>query len=166
MLILSPGTGRQVTLFLLRSLCPFWRSEIRTVYFSCWTPTRVCVATTLFIVYVKWMDITAESRRVSQSETARSTVCFVKAIWCCFHPLNRVFNMHLIGLLLCVTELEWKSTLSRNPSQCKLHVNRNTLQQVEKFNYLGVIFTSDGIFFYLFYLFLGARDRKVIESSP
>jgi len=34
--------------------------------------------------------------------------------------------------------------LSTNPSQCTLQVNGNTLQQVEKIKYLGVLFTSDG----------------------
>ena len=33
---------------------------------------------------------------------------------------------------------------SRNPDQCVLQVNRETLKQVEKFKYLGVAFTSDG----------------------
>jgi len=36
------------------------------------------------------------------------------------------------------------SCLPRNPSQCKLQVSGNTLHQVEKFKYLGVVFTSDG----------------------
>ena len=34
--------------------------------------------------------------------------------------------------------------LSRNPGQCVLQVNGATLKQVEKFKYLGVVFTSDG----------------------
>ena len=34
--------------------------------------------------------------------------------------------------------------LSRNPDQCVLQVNGATLKQVEKFEYLGVAFTSDG----------------------
>jgi len=34
--------------------------------------------------------------------------------------------------------------LSTNPRQCVRQVNGNTLQQVDKFNYLGVLFTSDG----------------------
>ena len=35
--------------------------------------------------------------------------------------------------------------LSRNPDQCVLQVNGATLKQVEKFKYLGVAFTSDGM---------------------
>ena len=35
--------------------------------------------------------------------------------------------------------------LSRNPYQCVLQVNEATLKQVEKFEYLGVAFTSDGM---------------------
>ena len=34
--------------------------------------------------------------------------------------------------------------LLRNPDQCALQVNGETLKQVEKFRYLGVVFTSDG----------------------
>jgi len=34
--------------------------------------------------------------------------------------------------------------LSRNTKQCMLQVSGNTLQQVEKFKYLGMVFTSDG----------------------
>jgi hypothetical protein len=34
--------------------------------------------------------------------------------------------------------------LSRKPAQCVLHVSGATLKQVEKFKYLGVVFTSDG----------------------
>jgi len=34
--------------------------------------------------------------------------------------------------------------LSRRPRQCILQVTRNTLQQVETFKYLEVVFTSDG----------------------
>ena len=33
--------------------------------------------------------------------------------------------------------------LSRNPDQCALQVNGATLNQVEKFKYFGVAFTSD-----------------------
>ena len=35
--------------------------------------------------------------------------------------------------------------LSRNPDQCVLQVNGATMKQVEKFKYLGVAFTSDGM---------------------
>jgi len=34
--------------------------------------------------------------------------------------------------------------LSRNPRKCMLQVSGNTLQQVEKFKYLGVVFMNDG----------------------
>ena len=35
-------------------------------------------------------------------------------------------------------------SLSKNPIRWRQHVNSNTLQQAEKFKYLGVVFTSDG----------------------
>ena len=34
--------------------------------------------------------------------------------------------------------------LLRNPDQCVLQVNGAILEQVEKFKYLGIAFTSDG----------------------
>jgi len=34
--------------------------------------------------------------------------------------------------------------LSRRPRQCILQVSRNTLQQVQTFKYLGMVFTSGG----------------------
>jgi len=44
-------------------------------------------------------------------------------------------------------EISTKTTevmcLSRYPSQCALPVSSSILEQVEKFKYLGVIFTSD-----------------------
>ncbi|CAM1325865.1 Uncharacterised protein r2_g3477 [Pycnogonum litorale] len=33
---------------------------------------------------------------------------------------------------------------SRRPEQCTLHFSRTPLKRVEKFKYLGVVFTSDG----------------------
>ena len=40
-----PLAGRQVTVFLLRRLCPCRRSYITTVQRWCWTPTMVCAVT-------------------------------------------------------------------------------------------------------------------------
>ena len=65
--------------------------------------------------------------------------------------VNRVFSTHQIDFLLRVTKQERKSALkievfclSRSPRQCILHVSENTLQQVQTFKYLGVVFASDG----------------------
>jgi len=61
--------------------------------------------------------------------------------------------MQLIDFLLRAAKQERKSALknwgsllclSRRPKQCILHVSENTLQQVETFKYLGVVFTSGG----------------------
>jgi len=63
---------------------------------------------------------------------------------------STVFSMHSIGFLPRATDPEWKSSLnievlclSPNPRQCIRQVNGNTLRQVYKFKYLGVVFTSD-----------------------
>ena len=42
------------------------------------------------------------------------------------------------------TEITKVLCLSTNPRQCMLQASGNTLQQVETFKYLGVIFASDG----------------------
>ena len=36
---------RQITVFLLRNLCPCRRSQITTVHRGCWTQTRACAVT-------------------------------------------------------------------------------------------------------------------------
>jgi len=62
-----------------------------------------------------------------------------------------VFSTRLIGFLLRATKQEQKSALKkievlcllRRPRQCILQMSRNTLQQVEAFKYLGVVFMSD-----------------------
>ena len=77
------------------------------------------------------------------------TVCFLRTIWCCLRLLNRAFNMHSIVFLLRATKPEWKLALKRprylclqKPRKCMLQVSGIALQQVEKFKYLGVVFTS------------------------
>ena len=55
-----------------------------------------------------------------------SSAC-TRSVFCCWHH-------HQKSEVLC---------LSRNPRQCTLQVSGNTLQQVEKFKYLRVVFTSD-----------------------
>jgi len=59
--------------------------------------------------------------------------------------------MHSIGFLLRATVPERQSApkipryyVSTNQRQCILQVSGNTQQQVEKFKYLGVVFTIDG----------------------
>ena len=47
------------------------------------------------------------------------------------------------GMRVSVAKTE-TLVLSRKPSQCTLHVSGTSLRQVEKFKYLGVVFTSDG----------------------
>jgi len=49
---------------------------------------------------------------------------------------------HRAGTKICVKKIEVLCLL-RRPRQCFLQVSGNTLQQVETFNYLGVVFTSD-----------------------
>jgi len=96
---------------------------------------------------------TAGFQTVTPSSTGlSSTFAFCGGIGtACVDLLNRVFNTLFIDFLLRATKQERKSAqkikvlwLSRHPRQCILHVSENTLQQVETFMYLGVVFTSDG----------------------
>ena len=64
--------GRQGTVFLLRRLCPCWRSKVATIHRWCWTPTRVCAVTTpLRSLYT--LD-TQLSTSISLLDAARPTV--------------------------------------------------------------------------------------------
>jgi len=89
---------------------------------------------------------------MSLLEAPRWTTCLLRPIWCCLNLLNRAFYMHLICFLLRATKPEMKSAqkmseilcLSRIIRQFRLQVSGNTLQQVEKFKYIGVVFTRDG----------------------
>jgi len=51
-----PVTGRQVTVFLLRSLCPCRESYNTTVHRWCWAPTRVCSVTAPFHSLHQWFS--------------------------------------------------------------------------------------------------------------
>jgi len=76
---------------------------------------------------------------MSQSGAAGSTAYFLHTIWCWLHVLNIL--QHALdrfsaacekyrGRLLC---------LSTNPRQCMRQVSGNTLQQVEKVKYPGMV---------------------------
>ena len=47
------------------------------------------------------------------------------------------------GMTICMTKTE-NMCLSRHPAVCSFQINKVTLQQAEKFKYLGVAFSSDG----------------------
>jgi len=114
-------------------------------------PPLVCIGHRhgcVFIVDLNWID---SNSRVDERITVGScTVCFLRTLWYCLHPLSRFFKMHSVGFLLRVTEPEWKLAvknevvcLSRNPRQRTLQASGFALQQEERFKYLGVVFTSD-----------------------
>ena len=89
---------------------------------------------------------------VRRLEIAKSVVCYSLMIWFCFFStesgLQRALNSfadacNIAGMKISTAKTEVLH-LSRNPDQCVLQVNGETLKQVEKFKYLGVAFTSDG----------------------
>jgi len=74
-------------------------------------------------------------------------------IWFCFLPLNLTSIKCALNDFAAVCDnagMKISSTktevlhLSRNPDQYSLQVSGASLKQVEKFKYLGVVFTSDG----------------------
>ena len=87
--------------------------------------------------------------RVSLMGAAGTTICILRTIWHCLHSLKRVFNMHLIGFLLCATKREWKVAprcgFSPEPqaSTCcnwvAIYWSRRGSSK-----YIVVVFTSDG----------------------
>jgi len=78
---------------------------------------------------------------------------FLRTNWCCMRGssqqgLQRAFDRFSVmcdqaGTKISTTKIE-VLCISRRPRQCILQVSENTLQQVETFKYLGVVFTSDG----------------------
>ena len=96
-----------------------------------------CVLSPLpFVVYMNSMD---SHSRVDEGVTAGSCrlICLLFADeLACFYPVNRAFNMHLIGFQLRAIKREWKVARTRprcyvtprNPRQCILQVSGNALQ--------------------------------------
>jgi len=109
-------------------------SKITAVRCGCWTPTRVCAVTTsLHRLYEFDRQVTAESTRVSLLVAEGSTDCILQTIWCCLHPLNRVFKMYLDGFSFPCGKLSHPAgikseyNLSRNTSQCALTIHCSRL---------------------------------------
>jgi len=108
-------------------------------------PARVCAITIPHNrSYVYWYTVSGERSRVPLPYVFWWN-------WCCLHPVNTV-NMHLVDFLVCVCDqAEMKTStetteilcLCRNQNHCTPQVSGNALQKVEKFKYLGVVFTSD-----------------------
>ena len=101
----------------------------------------------------KGWTVTDVSTRVSVLGTAGWNVCFLRTKWCCMRgpsqrDLQDAFDRFSAACDQEGTKISSKKIevlcLSRRPKQCSLQVSRNTLQQVETFKYLGVVFTSDG----------------------
>jgi len=151
-LFVMPVTSHQVIVFLLRNLCSYRRRKTTTFYCGCRTPTRVgAVTTALHSLYEFDRHLQPSRRRwhclklqdqllpfcgqfgtacIFRARSATSTWSFAPV---CDHQWMEISTRH--SEVLC---------LFTNPRQCALQESRNTVQQVEKFEYLGVVFTSDG----------------------
>jgi len=84
--------------------------------------------------------------------TAGWTVCVLRTNWCCMRGssqqgLQHAFDRFSAACDQAGTKISTKKIevlcLSRHPRQCILQVSGKTLQQLETFKYLGVVFTSD-----------------------
>jgi len=105
----------------------------------------------LFIIYMNWTD-----KRSQTSECATIVNCKINRLLFADDlvllssiesGLQRALNDFAAacdnaGMKISTTKTEVLH-LSRNPDQCSLHVSGASLKQVEKFKYLGVVFTSD-----------------------
>ena len=98
---------------------------------------------------------------MSLLETAGSTICFFGEDLVLLassdldlqHALDRFSAVCKQRGMNISTKKTEALCVSRNSRQCMLQVSGITLQQVEKFKYLGVVFTSDG-----------RRNRRLIRS--
>jgi len=102
------------------------------------------------LVYMNW-TVTDVSTRLSQLGTAGWTVCFLRTNWYCMRGssqqgLQHAFDRFSAACYQAGTKISTETIevfcLSRRPRQCILQLSGNTLQHVEMFMYLGVVFTS------------------------
>ena len=80
-------------------------------------------------------------------------LCFLRTNWYCMHGSSQQCLQHGFdrffaacdhaGMKISTKKIE-VLCLARRPRQCIPQVSGNTLQQVERFKYLRVVFTSDG----------------------
>jgi len=98
------------------------------------------------------LTVTDASRRVLLLGTAGWTVCFFRTNWYCTRWSSKQGLQLAFDWFSAACDQEGKKISSENievlcllrrPRQCFLQVSGNTLQQVEAFKYLGVVFTSD-----------------------
>ena len=103
---------------------------------------------------MNWMI--GNHRRVDEGhcwELQDEPFAFLPTNWYCIHGssqqgLQHAYDRFSDACDRAETKISTKkmevSCLSRRPRQCILEVSSNTLQQVETFKYLGVVFISDG----------------------
>ena len=84
-----PGSGGQVTVYLLRRLCLLTEALNHNRSQGCCFFIRVCAVTVPLHHVCDFDRATVESTRMSLLE-AESNVCFLRTICYCFHPLDRV----------------------------------------------------------------------------
>ena len=96
--------------------------------------------------------MTSESTMLALFEDTWSIVYFLMTIWCCLHPLNRVFSMHSSGFLLHETKQKWQLAL-KSPKyyvspeiQVSVHCTWVTIlcSRWRRSKHVWVIFTSNG----------------------
>ena len=112
-----------------------------------------CVLSTLlFIVYMIWIDkCTQADESATIGNCKISRLLFADGLVLLSSTesgLQRTFKSFADAFNTAEMKISTVKTkvlhLSRNPVQCPLQVNGATLEQEEKFKYLGVTFTSDG----------------------
>ena len=106
----------------------------------------------LFIVYMNWIDkrsrvdecVSIGSCKISRLIFADDLVLLASSESGLQHALSGFeAACASAGMKISTSKTEILH-LSRTPDKCALHVSGASLKQVEKFKYLGVVFTSDG----------------------
>jgi len=136
----------QVIVFLLRGLCLSQQHEGKTVRRWFWTPTTVCAAIPhLHVLYELSRQKKVVLIRCHCWKLQNQPFCSLWAIWCCLHPLNRAFYLHLIGFLLGATKRERNLTLKISvhycislykPKRCTARCKWQYTPAAEKFEFL------------------------------
>jgi len=141
-------SGLQVTVSLLRSLFPCRRSYITTVHRGCWTPTRACAITApIHSLYKLDSQSKASQRWYHCYKLQDQPFAFCRRVGtaCIFWTGSSTCTWSVCAAFdHAGMKISTKNSEALCLSTKPLQVSGNTLQQVKKFKYVGVVSTSDG----------------------
>ena len=121
------------------------RKEIEAIQCWHWTLTRVCSVTRMDKCSRVTESVSIGNCKISRLLFADDLVLLASTesdLHCELNVFARACDTAGMKISTSKTEV---LHLSRKPDKCSLQVSRVSLKQVEKFKYLGVAFTSDGM---------------------